>query len=63
MGVSSSSYYGGMRYTNNGNLEEYLNNIESNSSVVSFEEKLDKDTMRTEKIMLSLRTAKRIGLN
>lgn len=62
LGVSSSSYYGGMRYTNNGNLEEYLNNIESNSSVVSFEEKLDKDTMRTEKIMLSLRTAKGLDL-
>ena len=61
LGVSAHSYFGGYRYSNTNRLDTYNQKLDKNELPVATREYIDRNTARTETIMLSLRTTK--GLN
>ena len=61
LGVSAHSYVEGYRYYNTKRLDTYLDAMREGKSAVYSKEYVSKNERRTERLMLSLRTAK--GLN
>ncbi len=62
LGVSAHSYVDGYRYFNTKRLDTYLDAMRDNKSAVYSKEYISKQDRRTERIMLSLRTAKGLDL-
>ena len=61
-GLSSHSYFNKTRYANTENMEEYINNLKNNKSVVVFSETLDLVKQKEEFVMLSLRKSEGIDI-
>ena len=56
LGVSAHSYIDGYRYFNTKRLDTYIDAMSEGKSAVYSKEYIDKETARTERIMLNLRT-------
>jgi oxygen-independent coproporphyrinogen III oxidase len=61
LGAAASSYFGGLRYTNVKNIEEYIKRIKSSADPAGVSEKCTEDMKIKEYIMLKLRT--KAGIN
>lgn len=61
IGAAASSYFGGSRYTNVKNIEEYIKRIKGNEDSAEYSEKCTDEMKRKEHIMLKLRT--KAGIN
>ena len=61
LGVSAHSYIDGYRYFNTKRLDTYIDAMKEGKSAIYSKEYIDKETARTERIMLALRTED--GLN
>lgn len=62
-GLSACSFDGRRRTQNDSNLMNYLKKIEKNQDIIIFEEDLNDEQVRLEKIMLGLRCARGISLD
>lgn len=62
LGVAAHSYIDGYRYSNTRNFEDYINRCKNKKSAIVSREYVSDKTRRTERIMLSLRTANGIDL-
>lgn len=63
LGVSAHSYIDGYRYYNTKRLDTYLDAMKEDKSAVYSKEYVSQAEQRTERIMLSLRTAEGLDLN
>jgi len=62
LGVAAHSYFGGDRFANTNNLDDYITKLDSKKSPVVDKETLTIEEQREETIMLSLRTSKGINI-
>ena len=62
LGVAAHSFFGGERFANTSNLDDYIVKIENKKSPVVDKEKLTLTEQKEETIMLSLRTSKGINI-
>ena len=62
LGVSAHSFIEGYRYYNTKRLDTYIDAMKENKSAVYYTEYISNSKKRTERIMLSLRTAKGLDL-
>ncbi len=63
VGVSSWSYLSGERFGNTKNISEYIKKINENKKPVLFKEKITREEIRKEKIMLGLRLKEGISVD
>lgn len=63
VGVASHSYVARHRLANTASIETYISKLNAGSLPIVSNEYIDDDKMRTEKIMLSLRTSKGLNLS
>jgi len=62
LGVSAHSYVDGYRFYNTKRLDTYIDNLEHGKAPIYAKEYIDKETRKSERIMLSLRTKKGLDL-
>lgn len=62
LGVSAHSYVDGYRFYNTKRLDTYIDNLEQGKAPIYAKEYIDKETRKSERIMLSLRTKKGLDL-
>ncbi len=62
LGVAAHSYFGGERFANTTNLDDYIEKLDAKKSPVVDREKLSIIEQKEETIMLSLRTSKGINI-
>lgn len=62
-GVNASSFFAGTRYTNTSNIDEYIDNINLNKTVIDKKEDLDKLSLMKEYVILKLRLKNGVNIS